>query len=147
VQKIKNMGYLAIVATNQPDIAPAELAAMHNKLKQELAIDDIYVCSHLDPDNCSCRKPKAGMLLDAADKHDIDLPRSFMVGDWWRDIDAGKTAGTKTILVSMPSNDRILHYDYLAKDLTHAGKIIEAHKNDSPKIVTHPNEKIESSLV
>lgn len=147
VQKIKDMGYMAIVATNQGDTAPQELAAMHNKLKTELAIDDIYACTHLDQDNCRCRKPKPGMLLDAADKYDIDLPRSFMVGDWHRDIDAGKAAGVKTILVSMPSNDHILHYDFLAKDLAHAGKIIEAHKNDSPKIVTHTHEKNDARLV
>lgn len=147
VQKIKDMGYLAIVVTNQPNIAPAEFTAMHNKLKSELAIDDIYTCTHLDSDNCRCRKPKPGMLLDAADKYDIDLPRSFMVGDWHRDIDAGKAAGTKTILISMPSNDHILHYDYLANDLKHAGKIIEAHRNDSAKLVTHTHEKIRPSLV
>ena len=119
VREIKNLGYRAIVITNQSGIADgsmaqADLDAMHTRLKQETGVDDIFVCPHAEAEQCSCRKPKPGMILDAAQKHDIDLARSFMVGDWWRDMEAGKNAGVKTILFSLPSNTDISGYDYLA---------------------------------
>jgi histidinol-phosphate phosphatase family protein len=147
VERIKQMGYLAIVVTNQNGLTDGtvpkkDLEMMHERLKKELSVDDIFVCPHTKDEHCRCRKPNPGMLLDAADKHDIDLARSFMVGDWWRDIDAGKNAGCKTVLVSMPSNDHILHYDYLARDLGHVSKIVAAHKEDTHKTITHTHERL-----
>jgi len=64
-----------------------------------LPLDDVKVCYHDDADRCSCRKPAPGMILEAAKEHDVDLARSFMVGDRWKDIEAGERAGTVTILV------------------------------------------------
>lgn len=134
VQSIKNMGYCAIVITNQSGIADSSVAgedldAMHRRLKQETGVDDIFACPHADADQCQCRKPKPGMILDAADAHDIDLTRSFMVGDWWRDMDAGKNAGVKTILFSLPSNKHVSGYDYLANGYDEALKIIAGHND------------------
>jgi D-glycero-D-manno-heptose 1,7-bisphosphate phosphatase len=57
------------------------------------------VCSHADEDHCHCRKPKPGLLQDAAQRHNIDLATSFMVGDRWRDVEAGQNAGCRTILI------------------------------------------------
>ncbi len=104
VRRAKSAGFLAIVATNQPDIAAgltprATVEAMHAELRRRLPLDDIRVCFHRDIDGCSCRKPKPGMLLDAAREWDIDLPASYMIGDRWRDIDAGRAAGCTTVLV------------------------------------------------
>ena len=72
---------------------------MHNKLRNELLIDDVRTCYHIDADNCTCRKPKPGMLLEAAHDFKIDLSHSFMVGDRWRDIEAGKAAGCYTFFI------------------------------------------------
>ena len=66
---------------------------------RQLPIDDIIVCFHADADNCSCRKPKPGMILEAAARHRIDLAASYLVGDRWRDVHAGRSAGCRTIFV------------------------------------------------
>ena len=97
-------GLKLICITNQPEIArknldPAELEAMNEILQRELGLDEVVVCPHDDADGCDCRKPRPGMILEAARRHDIDLPSSFTVGDRWRDVDAGRAAGTVTVFV------------------------------------------------
>ena len=121
VKKINASGYLAIVITNQPVIARGEvtveqLTLIHNKMetllgKEGAYLDAIYYCPH-HPDkgfegeikelkiNCDCRKPKPGLLYKAAEKFNIDLSASVMIGDGKRDIQAGKAAGCKTILLT-----------------------------------------------
>lgn len=104
VRRLKAAGFLLVVVTNQPDVAngltPREVCeAMHAEIEHRLPIDDIMVCYHVDTDNCSCRKPKPGMMLDAAAKHGIDLAGSYMVGDRWRDIHAGQAAGCFAIFI------------------------------------------------
>jgi D-glycero-D-manno-heptose 1,7-bisphosphate phosphatase len=101
---LRNAGYLNIVVTNQPDVASGRLKreaveAMHRRLVGELALDDIKVCYHGDADGCQCRKPKPGMLLEAARDFGIDLARSFLVGDRWRDVAAGQAAGCTSFFV------------------------------------------------
>ena len=100
---LRSLGFLLVVVTNQPDVArgtldPATLDEIHTRLRQEIAVDAIWVCPHDDDDHCACRKPAPGLLLDAAAAHHIDLSLSFMVGDRWRDIEAGRAAGCQTIL-------------------------------------------------
>ena len=102
IARFKAKGYLVIVVTNQPDlttgnIAPAVIEAMHARLRDELGVDDIMVCPHTDAAGCDCRKPKPGLLLRAAEAWGIDLARSVMVGDRWRDVEAGKAAGCATV--------------------------------------------------
>jgi len=104
VDQLRTSGYLLIVVTNQPDIARGRQAvgvveAMHEQLRSGLAVDDIITCCHDDADACECRKPKPGMLIDAICRFGIDPSRSFMVGDRWRDVTAGRLAGCTTILV------------------------------------------------
>ncbi len=104
VRRLKAAGYKVVVATNQPEIArgrlaPEALEAMHARLKADVPVDAIYVCPHSDDDRCACRKPKPGLLLSAARELGIDLSRSYMVGDRWRDVEAGKAAGCRTVLV------------------------------------------------
>lgn len=104
IRQLKAAGFKIIVITNQPDLATgrtsqATVDAMHDRIRAELEIDDIKICAHLDKDNCHCRKPKPGMLLDAASEWGIDLPSSYLVGDRWRDMEAGRAAGCKTLFV------------------------------------------------
>jgi len=102
--RLKQRDFLLIVATNQPDVATGKLSraaleAFHALLRVRLPIDEIRVCMELDSPECRCYKPKPGMLLDAARAHDIDLSASYMIGDRWRDIGAGKAAGCFSIFV------------------------------------------------
>jgi D-glycero-D-manno-heptose 1,7-bisphosphate phosphatase len=72
---------------------------MHRRLSEVTAVDEIMVCPHVDADGCACRKPRPGMLLEAARRADIDLPSSFVVGDRWRDVDAGRAVGCYSVLI------------------------------------------------
>jgi D-glycero-D-manno-heptose 1,7-bisphosphate phosphatase len=104
LNSLKNVGFLLICVTNQPDIARGKttienVLTMNNKLKNLLQLDDIYMCIHDNQDECSCRKPKPGMIFDAADKWNIDLKRSWMIGDRFSDIEAGKSAFCNTIFL------------------------------------------------
>jgi len=107
VERLREAGLAPIVVTNQPDvarglIAPATLAAMNERLTAELPVLDIFVCTHDSSAACTCRKPKPGMLEAAAVKWNIDLQRSFMVGDRASDVEAGRAAGCRTILMDRP---------------------------------------------
>jgi D-glycero-D-manno-heptose 1,7-bisphosphate phosphatase len=104
IQSLRSSGYIVIVVTNQPDVARGAqskevVESIHGIIRQQLQVDDIKVCYHTDEDDCQCRKPKPGMILNAAREYNIDLTKSYMIGDRWRDIEAGKAAGCKTILV------------------------------------------------
>jgi D-sedoheptulose 7-phosphate isomerase len=108
---LKARGFALFVITNQPDVARGTqtrqaIEAMHLALASSLPIDDIFVCYHDDSDHCACRKPQPGLLLEAQRKHNVDLSRSFVVGDRWRDIDAGHKAGCKTILIDYGYRER-----------------------------------------
>jgi len=99
--KLKNAGYLLICVTNKPDIERGLMTqemvdAITNKLMQTLPLDDMFICYH---ENSDCYKPQPGMLLSAAQKYDIDLSQSYMIGDRWRDIGAGQNAKCKTIWI------------------------------------------------
>jgi D-glycero-D-manno-heptose 1,7-bisphosphate phosphatase len=102
--RLRAAGFRLIVVTNQPDIARGTqrrevVDRMHAKLMAELPIDDVRVCPHDDRDGCDCRKPKPGLLDSAAHDKSLSLSDSFMVGDRWRDVEAGRRAGCTTIFV------------------------------------------------
>ncbi|MCL0060400.1 HAD family hydrolase [Dehalococcoidia bacterium] len=124
-----------VVITNQSGIARGYfteeiLAQIHDKMKQELAkdgawVDAIYYCPHHPDDGCECRKPKTGLFLRAARELDIDLSRSFVVGDVQMDIDAGRALGSKTVLVTTgPQGGIVDPPDYTAGSLLEAVKWI-----------------------
>jgi D-glycero-D-manno-heptose 1,7-bisphosphate phosphatase len=92
-------GFLVIVATNQPNISRDVADAMHALLRKTLKVDDIKVCFHAEADNCACRKPKPGLLLEAAKERKLSLLQSWMIGDRWRDVEAGKAAGCRTVFI------------------------------------------------
>jgi D-glycero-D-manno-heptose 1,7-bisphosphate phosphatase len=111
LQRLKDLGFLLIVVTNQPDVrrgvtSRESVEEIHLHLRKQLPLDDIAVCYHDDEDHCQCRKPLPGLLLQAASQHGVVLGESFMVGDRWRDIDAGIAAGCRTILVDYRYNER-----------------------------------------
>jgi D-glycero-D-manno-heptose 1,7-bisphosphate phosphatase len=107
VGRLRDAGLLSIVFTNQPEVArghlsPATLSEMHARLRACAPVADIFVCPHDDADGCGCRKPRTGLLRAAAAHWDIDLALSFVVGDRWRDIEAGRAVGCYTVLVERP---------------------------------------------
>lgn len=103
-EKFRQHGLLRIVVTNQPDISRGTITghqvdAINQILNAQIDFEAVYVCPHDDMDGCLCRKPQPGMLVQAAKDWNIDLSRSIMVGDRWRDIEAGKKAGCKTVFI------------------------------------------------
>lgn len=105
IEAFKSNHFLTVVVTNQPDVTRGwvskdQVIAVNDKIKAELKVDDIRVCYHDSADNCNCRKPRPGMLLEAAREFNIDLGQSFMIGDRLSDIEAGMLAGCKTILIT-----------------------------------------------
>ena len=101
---LRSRGFLLLMVTNQPDIARgsttrAAVDAINDRLVAELGLDAALVCPHDDADECGCRKPAPGLLLDGADRFDVALDASLMVGDRWRDIAAGRAAGVRTVWV------------------------------------------------
>jgi len=104
IGRLRGAGFRLIVVTNQPDVARGTqtreaVEALHTKLKTELALDEFCVCYHDDADRCQCRKPSPGLLLGAALNTGVDLRASYLVGDRWRDIEAGRRAGCATIFI------------------------------------------------
>ena len=104
LKELKREGFLLIVVTNQPDVARgktnrANVAKINAQLAAILPLDAIEVCKHDDNEQCDCLKPKPGLILRAREKLGADLATSFMVGDRWRDIEAGRRAGCRTILI------------------------------------------------
>jgi len=97
-------GFRLVVITNQPDVGNglldmAVVEAMHCRLRDELPINLIKACYHRQSDGCYCRKPHPGMLIEAAGELDVDLTRSFVVGDRWSDVEAGRSQGCRTVFV------------------------------------------------
>ncbi len=108
---LKQAGYLLIVVTNQPDIARGAgtrdaVDRINAVIGAALPIDEFLVCPHDDDANCGCRKPKPGMVFEAASRHAVDLKQSFLIGDRWRDIDCGASAGVRTVLIDRGYRER-----------------------------------------
>jgi len=109
--RLKAAGFLLIVVTNQPEVARGTQARstveeMNASMARELPLDGFFTCWHDDRDHCQCRKPKPGLLEEAARSLAIDLRRSFLIGDRWRDIDAGAAAGCRTVLIDHRYQER-----------------------------------------
>jgi len=132
VDRLRRSNFLIVVVTNQPEIArgrlaPNELERMHHILRAHVSVDAIYTCPHDDADGCDCRKPLPGLLHRAARDWSIALADSFLVGDSWRDIAAGRAAGCRTVLLTPTRRVRGLpKADYLFPHLLAAAVAIEA---------------------
>ena len=138
---LRQAGFRLIVATNQPDVATGlqqrdVVEAIHDRLRQTFPIDDIEVCYHIDEDGCACRKPKPGMLFAAAGKWHLNLRHCVMVGDRWRDIEAGKAAGCKTILVrGYDAEQKAQDPDALVDSLAEASALILSNRWRSAQMI------------
>jgi D-glycero-D-manno-heptose 1,7-bisphosphate phosphatase len=104
-------GFVLVCVTNQPDVARGAVAshtvdAINARLMDALPLDAMYVCRHDDADDCACRKPKPGLIHQAALELGLDVAASYLVGDRWRDIDAGAAAGCRTVLVDRSYDER-----------------------------------------
>lgn len=130
LQLLKDAGYVLIVITNQPDVVRGKtrietVEAINKFLKDSLPIDDIFTCYHDDIEDCNCRKPKPGNILKAADQYNINIPSSFMIGDRWRDVEAGVSAGCKTFFIDYSYQEKQPEsYDFRVESLYDAAKII-----------------------
>jgi D-glycero-D-manno-heptose 1,7-bisphosphate phosphatase len=129
-------GLALVCVTNQPDVArgllaPAELERIHARLRALLPLDEVVVCPHDDADRCSCRKPLPGMLVDAAERHALDLAASVMVGDTWRDVEAGRSAGCATVLLERDYSESVRgKADVVVRDLREAASWILAARRE-----------------
>ena len=128
LEDLFSTGYYLFVVTNQPDISRGYIEEgttekINEMIFESLPIHDILVCPHDDKHQCQCRKPKSGMLIELSKKWGVDLEKSFLIGDNWKDIDAGKAAGLTTILLDAPYNKKIFS-DFRVNNLESTVKLI-----------------------
>ena len=107
LRQLKSAGFLLIATTNQPGLSHGslsrrELDRMHSVLRQMFCLDDIFICPHDANDCCPCRKPKPGLLTEAAFKWHVNMERSFVISNKWQDAEAAHTAGCTSLLISSP---------------------------------------------
>lgn len=107
LRQLKAAGFLLIATTNQPGLSHGtlsrrELDRMHSVLTQMFCVDDFFICPHDANDGCPCRKPKPGLITEAAFKWQINLERSFVVSNKWQDAKAAHNAGCTSLLINSP---------------------------------------------
>jgi len=131
--RLKAAGFRLIVVTNQPDLARGTqrrdvVDEMHRRLAALLPIDEFRVCDHDDRDQCGCRKPRPGLIVGAGDDNGIDLSASYVVGDRWRDVEAGRRAGCTTVFIDSDLQERRPEApDAVVRSLRQAADWILAH--------------------
>ncbi len=127
---LSDAGFMLIVITNQPDVARGTTSItvveeINNYLAGCLPINEFRTCYHDSGDGCDCRKPLPGALLASAKKNGIDLGKSYMVGDRWRDTEAGQRAGCKTIFIDYGYAEKQPEFcDFRVQSLGEAVQII-----------------------
>ena len=140
IRLLNELGVKVIVATNQSGIARGyfseeNLKRIHKRMTDELSekgakVDAIYYCPHHPNDNCSCRKPRTGMLERAARELGLDLSKCFVAGDRKLDVEAGRNAGCITILIPGPETEPNVEVDYVATDFYDAAKFVTKLSKD-----------------
>jgi D-glycero-D-manno-heptose 1,7-bisphosphate phosphatase len=130
LRQLKTAGYLLLATTNQPGLSGGsqsrrELDLMHGQLERAFRLDGVLLCPHAGVDDCPCRKPKAGLLMEAAFQWHLDLERSFVISDKWQDAQAAHIAGCTSILIKSPWIGSG-HRDFIVPDIAAAvGKILQ----------------------
>lgn len=128
--RLRGAGYLLIVVTNQPDVARGtarmeDVEAINREIGAQLPLDEFCTCYHDSSDGCDCRKPRPGALIAAGERHGIDLARSYMIGDRWRDVEAGRSAGCVTFFIDYGYAERKpVKPDFRVASLSEAASII-----------------------
>lgn len=155
IRLLKKLGFKVVVVSNQPGIAKGKLTEYNFKMiklkmreelgKSGVSLDAEYYCLHhpnaKNPKykmECNCRKPKPGLLIKAAKDLKLDLSESYMIGDSWTDVKAGKSVGCRTFLIGMLKCDvcKLMEYekivpDFIVRDLLEASKIIEREEHNT----------------
>jgi D-glycero-D-manno-heptose 1,7-bisphosphate phosphatase len=121
LHKLKAAGFILIATTNQPGLSRGyqsrrDLDRMHEVLRRSFPLDDIMVCPHDESDHCPCRKPRPGLLIEAAFKWHLNLDQSYVISDKWQDSEAARTAGCTSLLVQSPYNGKA-HHDFVLPSL------------------------------
>ena len=130
LQGLKAAGYCLVVVTNQPDIARgiarrAVVDSMNDWLKSVLPLDAVLTCPHDNDDQCQCRKPLPGLITRAAYELHVECKASYMIGDRWRDVEAGRRAGCKTFFIDCGYDEQAPEsYDFRVGSLPDAARII-----------------------
>ncbi len=133
LESLKRAGYVILVVSNQPDVARGTqsrdtVELINATLQASLPIDDFFMCYHDDQAHCLCRKPKPGLILQAAEQHHVDVSKSFMIGDRWRDIEAGISAGCRTVFIDYGYAEmRPVYVDYCVGGLRDAVAMVMAN--------------------
>ena len=148
IRLLNNAGFFVVVVSNQRCVAKGlitsdELDCMHARIRHEFAtagarIDAIYYCPHETDPPCSCRKPRPGLLLDAALRHNVDLAASWMIGDSERDVEAGRSAGCRTVRLMGDGKSTNSSADVLASSLLDA-----AHRILQVEAALHPTTVVD----
>jgi D-glycero-D-manno-heptose 1,7-bisphosphate phosphatase len=137
LHRLRRAGFLLIVTTCQPGVSRGyqsrrDLDAMHRQLREYFPLDDLFVCPHDEADRCPCRKPKPGLLVEAAFKWHIDLEHSYVVSPRWQDVEAARNAGCLSVLVDSPWKG-LVPADFHATDLPSAAlRVLQSARAITP---------------
>ena len=137
LKALKHAGFVVLVTTHQPGLSRGtlprrELDQMHALLQRTFNLDGILVCPHEAQDACPCRKPKPGLLMEAAFKWHLEIDHSFVVSEMWQDAQAAHVAGCTSLLIRSPWNGSG-HHDFVLEDLSElAAKVMQLHAIHAP---------------
>ena len=136
LKALHEAGFLLLATTNQPGISRGyqsrrELDLMHMRLMKTFPLEEILLCAHDEMDRCNCRKPQAGLLLEAGFKYQLSLDHSFVISDKWQDAQAAHIAGCTSLLLQSRWNGSG-HHDFIMPDLASAvSKVLQLHNSPS----------------
>jgi transaldolase len=148
LERLRQAGFLLIVVTNQPDVARGTqsreaVEAINERIAGTLPIDEIVTCYHDEGDECRCRKPQPGLLRDAAVRYGVDLGASFLIGDRWRDIEAGQRAGCTCYFIDYGYAERQPEPPFTrVRSLADAATIVLAHNGGTMKTLADLKVKL-----
>lgn len=152
-ERLRQLGYALVMVTNQPDVARGAIDARtveidNRHIAEYLGIDLVLACTHDDADACECRKPLPGLLYQAASILDLHLDRrSVIIGDRWRDIEAGSAAGVTTVLIDRGYGENVkTPPDHTAPNLLNATEWIQDNLRRDRNDYSHHRQKLHAPL-